>query len=70
MGTPVWFFVNVKVCSPIMVIRVGNRQMDIDLKITRMFSKTTNISTLCINFIIKTHSKSIIDARNEFTDLK
>ena len=29
---PVWFLVNVKVCSPIMVISVGNRQMEIDLK--------------------------------------
>ena len=29
-GKPVWSFVNVKVCAPIMVIGVGNGQMDID----------------------------------------
>ena len=40
-------------------------------KITMIFfSKTTKILPLCIIFIIKTHSKSIIDARNEFADLK
>ena len=36
MGKSVWFFVNVKVCSPIMVIRVGSgEQTDdwVDLKI-------------------------------------
>ena len=32
MGKHVCFFVNVKVCAPIMVIGVGNGQMDIDLK--------------------------------------
>ena len=32
MGKPVWFFVNVKVCAPIMVIGMGNRQVEIDLK--------------------------------------
>ena len=31
MGKPVWFFVKVKVCAPIMVIGTGNRQKD-DLK--------------------------------------
>ena len=30
-GKLVWFLVNVKVCSSIMVIRVGNRQIEIDL---------------------------------------
>ena len=32
MGKSVWFFVNVKVCAPIVAIGVGNRQMEIDLR--------------------------------------
>ena len=68
---PVWFFVNVKVCALIMVIEVGNRQMENDLKKDYQdVFKMTNISILCIIFTIKTHSKNRIDARNEFTDLK
>ena len=68
---PVWFFINVKGSALIMVIGVGNRQMGIDLKKDYQdVFKMTNISTLCIIFTIETHSKSIIDARNEFTDLK
>ena len=71
MGKPVWFFVNVKVCAPIMVIGVWNRKTENDLKNDYQDAfKTTNISYLSINLIIKTHSKSISDARNEPTDLK
>ena len=49
MGKLVWFFVNVKVCASIMVIGVGNRQMEIDSKkdYQDFFQKTTKISTLC-----------------------
>ena len=71
MDKPVLFFVNVKVCAPIMVIGVGNRQMEIDLKNDYQdVFKNDYISTLCIIFITRTNSKSIIDDRNELTDLK
>ena len=72
MSKPVWFFVNVKVCAPIMVIGVGNGQMEIDLKEqlpAGCFQKRQTFQ-LCIIFITNTHSKSITDGRNEFTDLK
>ena len=70
MGKPVWFFVNVKVCAPIMVIGVGNRQMENDLKkdYTGAFKNDKNYNSEYY-FIIQKRSKSIDDARNESTDL-
>ena len=38
--------------------------------IYKIFSLTKNISTLCVIFMIKTHSKSKTDTRNKFSDLK
>ena len=76
MNNPVGFSLNVKVCVPIIVTGLGNRQLDNDLKFCitgmmhRIISLTMNISTLCVIFMIKTNSKSKIDTRIEFSDLK
>ena len=71
MGKPVWFFVNVKVCAPIKVIGVGNRQTENDLKTDYQDAfKNDKYFNSEYYFIIQTHSKSIFDARNESTDLK
>ena len=47
---------------------------DLEFCITIMFYRIvlviTNISTLCVIFMIKTYSKSKIDTRNEISDLK
>ena len=70
MGKPAWFFVNVKVCAPITVIGVGNRQMENDLKkdYQDAFKNDKHFNSEYY-FIIKTHSKSKIDARNVSTNL-
>ena len=80
-----WFYLNVKASAPINVTGLGNRQMENGLKfcITRMiyivcvcvffccfFLLIMNISTPCVILMIKGHSKSQIDTRNEFSDVK
>ena len=59
MDNPVWFSFNIKVCAPIMVTawiweQAGEARLDLKFFITRMvyriFSLTTNISTVCFLF--------------------
>ena len=76
MDNPVGFSLNVKFCVPIIVTYLGKIQLENYFKfcITRLiyttFSLITINSTLCVNFMIKTHSKSTNDnTRNEFSDL-
>ena len=64
MDNPEWFSLSVNICAPM---------LDNDLKyyitsmIYRIVSLITNISTLCVIFMIKTHPKNKIDIRNGST---